>query len=232
MMLNKGVVDAMKSMLLTAVFLAGAAAGSVWAQNPGNNGDQNPTQDAVAQAAAQLKEEPESKVVSVYMLGTVEVRGHGNVFIDVKSARETNGAGLHELVAKSLQVTGKCLRQLEQLHHKTVELRGEVKKGRDFEVFSFTERRTPSAAESAKTQGAHGPVGSPIGAINTPGPSERISASGNRTPIEALNDPKGAGANKPNRGALGTLQGRRKPVEVELRPDEGLPVVAAVGAVR
>jgi len=221
-------------MLLAIALLAGIAWGTALAQNPtAPSAEENPGMEAARHTAAVLgQEKSEATLVSVYVLGTVEVIAQGKVSIDVKSARETNGAGLKDLMGKSLKVTGKCLRQLEQMGHKKVELRGEVKDGKEFEVFSFTERRAPSAAESPKVQGARGPVGDPIGAINVQGPTGLPSASGNRVPIGALNDPQGAGLNKPNRGTIGTLQGRRKPAEPEVAPDTGQAIMSAAGALR
>lgn len=219
-------------VFLIVVLLLGAASVPVMAQDANQNPDANPGLDAAAQATARLQQTPESKVVSVYVMGNVEVVGGGKVAIHVNSARETNGVGLHALVGKRLTVTGKCLRQLEQMPREKVELRGEVKDNKEFNVLSFTQRRMPSAAESARVQGARGSVGEPIGAINVPGAGERVSASGNRVPIGALNDPQGAGVNKPNRGVIGALQGRKKPTEEEARPGADLPVVAVVGALR
>ena len=189
--------------------------------------ERDPSQEAAAQAAARLQEEPESVVVSVFVLGTVDVKGEA-VSIKVKTARGDDGAGLKDLIGKSLKVTGKKIQRLVQMTGKEVELRGKVTNGAEFDVFSYSERRTITAAESAEAQGARGAVGAPKGAINARGPSEVPSAAGVRTPIGALNDPKGAGRNKPNTGAIGALQGRKKPQEPDLGPD--LNAVAAGAA--
>jgi hypothetical protein len=138
---------------------------------------------------------------------------------------------LKELIGKSLKVTGEKIQRLEQMNGKEVELRGRVTDNSDFNVLSYTERRTVTAAESAQVQGARAPVGRPVGAINAKGASELPSASGNRTPIGALNDPRGAGAIKPNTGVIGSLQGRKKPMEPDVGADLNLPAVAAAAGV-
>ncbi len=204
----------MKQLFLSVVLLVAGMAGIVQAQNP----ERDPGQEAAAQAAARLQEEPESVVVSVFVLGTVSVKGE-IVSIQVKTARGSDGAGLKDLIGKSLKVTGKKIQRLVQMTGKEVELRGKVTNGAELDVFSYSERRTVTAAESAESQGARGAVGAPKGAINARGPGEVPAAAGVRTPIGALNDPKGAGRNKPNAGAIGALQGRKKPQEPELGPD-------------
>ncbi len=219
--------------VLSLSLLVGAVTATAWAQDPSKRTPQEMAQDAAAQAAAQLNQEPKPTEVTIFVSGTVEVVTHEKVSIDVKSARESNGAGRQDLVGKSLRVTGKTVRQLEQMSHKRVELQGILKEDKYFEVFSFTERRTPTAAESEKSQHALGAVGFPREAINEKGPNEKPSASGNRIPIGALNDPKGAGLAKPNTGAIGTLQGRTKQQPSSLNPVVSLPPpVAAQGAGR
>jgi hypothetical protein len=205
----------------------GVVAGSAWAQDP----QRDPGQEAAEQAAARLEEEPEAVVVSVFVLGTVAVKGNA-VSIQVKTARQANGAGMKELIGQSLKVTGEKIQRLEQMAGKEVELRGKVTNGTDFDVSSYSERRTVTAAESEQAQGARGPVGAPRGAINDKGAGGVPAASGVRTPIGALNDPKGAGMNKPNRGAIGALQGRKKPMEPDMGPDMNAVAAAAAASAR
>jgi hypothetical protein len=200
--------------------------GTSVAQGP----ERDPGQEAAEQAAARLQEEPEAVVVSVFVLGTVAVKGN-TVSIQVKTARQSDGAGLKELIGKSLKVTGAKIQRLEQMAGKEVELRGQVTNGAEFDVRSYSERRTVTAAESAEAQGARGAVGAPRGALNARGPGTLPSATGVRTPIGALNDPKGAGMNKPNTGAIGALQGRKKPMEPELGPDMNAVAAAAAASV-
>lgn len=222
----------MKHIFLSLVLLVGAAVVPGWAQDQNKNADEN--KDAAAQATARLEEPPPSTTVPVFVLGSVKVPIRGEVVIFVTSARDANGAGRQDLVGRTLNVTGRAVKQLEPKRGAIVELQGQLKDDRDFEVASFTERRTATAAESGKVQGAIAPVGNPRGAINAVGSSEVPTASGNRPPIGALNDPKGAGVNKPNRGVIGAHQGRLTPKQPELVPDLKLPptVVTAPKAVR
>ncbi len=228
----------MQRMFLIMTLLAAMTGGPAWAQtaddSPGKSFAQQTDlskKPAEQAAATRLEEAPEAVVVPVFVMGTVNVKD-STVFIKVKSARETNGAGLKDLIGKSLQVTGKKIQRLEQMTGKDVELQGSVTDFAKFDVLSYSERRTVTAAESPQVQGARGPVGWDHGAINAKGPSELPSASGNRTPIGALNDPKGAGKLKPNTGALGTLQGRKKAPPADFTPDPNLPAIAALGALR
>ncbi len=217
----------LQRLLLVAALACGVILGQAQAQDP----TRDPAQEAAAQAAARLEEEPEAVVVSVFILGTVAVKGE-NVSIQVKTARESNGAGMKDLIGTSLKVTGKKIQRLEQMAGKEVELRGKVTNGAEFEVSSYSERRTVTAAESEQSQGARGAVGAPRGAINSVGSGGLPSATGVRTPIGALNDPKGAGPNKPNTGAIGALQGRKKPMEPDMGPDVNAPAVAAAASAR